>query len=233
MKRIIIFTLAACIIAASTSCGNSTNLKDLPNFSQNSSSETEIEIDNSDGYISEMTAAAGLEMENASVDDIIAKFGQPSETQTESRSDTECTLLTYSFGTLYFEDRSGQQILSFAIITDKLPNGIYGINIGDDIYSAAEALYAGSSEQIKETLKLAETAQEDHALFYGSSQDDKYIPPYGLFKVMDIEQSDDSSRYMLEYAVPSTVGSYSHKIEFIFGRDMNLTSIMIDCSEIF
>lgn len=226
-------TFAACMIVAATSCGGGTDLKDLPDFSQNSSSAVENKIDNSDGYIPEMAAAAGLDMEKATVDDIITKFGQPSETQTESRSGTECTLLTFSFGTLYFEDRSGQQTLAFALITDKLPEGIYNINIGDDIYSAAEAFYTGSSEQIKETLKLAETAQEDHALFYGSSHDNQYIPPYGLFKIMDIEQSDDSSRYMLEYAVPSTVGGYAHKIDFIFGSDMNLTSIIIDCSELF
>lgn len=233
MKRITILTFAACMIVAATSCGNGTDLKDLHDFSQNSSSVVENKIDNSDGYIPAMAASAGLDMENATVDDIITEFGQPSETQTESRSGTECTLLTYSFGTLYFEDRSGQQTLTFALITDKLPEGIYNVNIGDDIYSAAEAFYAGSSEQIKETLKLAETAQKNHALFYGDSQDNQYTPPYGLFNIMDIEQSDDSSRYMLEYAVPSTVGEYAHKIDFIFGRDMNLTSIMIDCSEVF
>lgn len=233
MKRIIILSLAACLIAVATSCGG-TKSTDLPNPPQNLSSETaQQKIDNSGGYISAMSALAGLDMEVASIDDVISKFGQPSDTQTELRSGVKCTILSYSFGTLYFEDRNNIQTLTFALITDKLPEGIYGVNIGDDIYSAAEAFYGGSSKKVKEIMQLAETARENQTLFYGSLQDGKYIPPYGFFKLIDIEQSADDSMYTLEYAVASSSETHMHKIDFIFGRDMKLTRIMIDCSEIF
>ena len=229
--RIITLALALALATAMVSCGNGDS---TDNNSNNSVSSAEnVTIDNSNGYVAAMTAAAGLNMEKSSVDDITAKFGQPTKTANESRNEINCTILTYSFGELYFEERDGQQTLTFAIITDKLPEDIYGVNMGDDMYTVAETIYPGCTDKIKSALTAAESGLDSRAVFYGDVSDNSRTPPYGYFQIVDIEQSDETSMYTLEYAVPSEVGGYAHTINLTFDREMKLSCIIINCSEIF
>lgn len=231
ISRAAFVALAVCLITSAVACGG-TNSSELPAPSEDSS-HVSSEIDNSNGYIAEMSAEAGFDMEKASPDDVCAIFGDPDDRSEYKNLGVDCTEMRYSFGTLYFEEREGAQVLTFADITGNLPVGIFGINIGTDMYDAAEKIYWGSSDKIKDAIKNAEVAQELRTLLYGKKQGDDFATPYGIFRVIDIEQSDDSSMYCIECAVQSEVSERMHNISFTFGSNKKLTCIMINCSDIF
>ncbi len=226
MKTFALISLSLCLLLNLAACGSSDDSSDYSSqiSSQDSSQADYSDIDNSNGYVAAMAAAAGFDMEVATVDDIVSSFGDADSSEEYTLSGVNYTKLTYSFGTLYFEERESGQVLAFVNITDTLPQAIFGINIGDSLDDTADAIYPQSSEAVEALLESALTNPESRqTTLYG----DGVTAPYGTFGIIDAEQSSADGMYVIECAVTSEISGEPHTISFTFSSTKLLTQIAI------